>query len=455
MANLIGADPIVLGAYSWLGASTQPDWRFESPKTLASYELAVNEFNSAYGLRVSGGTSGSLRPVLLVVCQARPSVSDASLQHLITTLEVPGIVALLAPADLNRAVNLASGRVLFVNPVECTSLRANVIQNGFLWHLLGSPEDYALPMAALLERTEAYLQARRAGTSDATTPLRVTLVESDFPPLALTVETLYPKLRFNGMNASENEAAGYLRRVRTQSALVNTVADALDALDELEQHPPDVILAMANGEFADQVVGRLELDWPTVAPNQPRPFYLMAPDLFGNIRMTAISQWQLGSRVVGIAAARDSNPGVYQGYGSRLETACSWCTSATTHRPSYYDAVYYLLYSVVASAGSELTGEHLIQGFLRIIDTQAPAVDMGPVPLVEQFDLFGDASHRIQLMGTMGPPNFHLPTGTRQVPISAWCLASNGASLAYQADVLRYNEESGEFDGTFPCFPGF
>jgi hypothetical protein len=69
--------------------------------------------------------------------------------------------------------------------------------------------------------------------------------------------------------------------------------------------------------------------------------------------------------------------------------------------------------------------------------------------------LFGDASHRIQLMGTMGPPDFHLPTGTRKVPISAWCLASSGASLAYQVDVLRYNEESGEFDGTLPCLSGF
>ena len=160
MANLVGADPIVLGAYSWLGSSTQPDWRFESPETLANYELAVDEFNSAYGLRLSEGTASGLRPVLLVVCQARPSASDASLQHLITTLEVPGIVALLAPADLNRAVELASGRVLFVNPVESPTLRANLTEDGFLWHLLGSPEDYALPMAALLARTEAYLPRR-------------------------------------------------------------------------------------------------------------------------------------------------------------------------------------------------------------------------------------------------------------------------------------------------------
>jgi hypothetical protein len=446
MVNLTDRDPIVLGAYAWLGVATM------DTAALGSYGLAVDEFNLLGGL--PGGTGGALRPVLLVVCEARPVTTDASIQHLVTTLEVPGIVAPLSPPDLNRAVNLARGRVLFMNPTASTSIQADVNQNKFLWHLLGSPEDYAPPMAALLERTDAYLVAQRAGTSDATTPLHVTLVESDFPTLTLTVQALYPLLRFNGMTASENEAAGYLRRVGTKSSLAHDVADTTDALDDLEQHPPDVVLAMATSEFREQALRRLELDWATVAPDRPRPFYLVAPDLvFGAVWTEPTNYWELASRVVGIKAACDSNPGPYQDYVSRLMKANPGYGPTLFPRPSYYDALYYLLYSVVASAPSEFTGKHLAQGFLRIIDSQAPAVDIGPSALMQQFALFSDVNHRIQLIGTMGPPNFDLATGTRKVPIDAWCVTWNGSWLDARVNVIRYDD--GEFDGVFPDLPGF
>jgi hypothetical protein len=444
MKNLTQGDPIVLGGY--YGGS--------GDYTLATYnyELAVNEFNEASLGGLPGGRDGKLRPVLMVVCRADPFASDASIQHLFTTLEVPGIVALLTPADLNRVFNLADGRVLFINPGASTTARANTNQDYLLWHILGSPEDLAPPMAALLQRTEAYLTTQRVYTR----PLTVTLVDSDYPTLTLATEALWQGLRFNGMNAVDNQAYGFLRRVGTQSSLVHSVGDAMGALDELKQHPPDIILGMATEEFAAQAIPQLELDWTEVAPGQARPFYLLSPMLFGSTKLSEIIWWQLENRTVGLNYARYWDRGLYADYVSRFGQAYPLLPSVYKEGENLYDAPYYLLYSVVAATAQPgFTGASLAQGFLRVIDAQAPPVDIGPMPLSNEIDpLRSSTDYRIQLIGTMGPPSFDLASGARSTPISAWCL-KGGKPLAYLPDVLQYNLGSGELDGEFPCFPGF
>jgi hypothetical protein len=451
MENLVGADPIVLGGY--IRSSPQPGARILA---FTNFAFAVDEFNQASLGGLPGGAGGTRRPVLMVVCQANPSPSDAGVQHLFTTLEVPGIVTSLSPADLNRVFSLATGRVLFVNSIVSTVARATATQTNLLWHMLGSPEDRAPPLAALLARTEAYLRAQRAGTSDETGPLRVTLVESDNPTLTLTAEALYPLLRFNGMNASENEAAGYLRRVGTESAIIHLVGDATDALNDLEAYPPDVILALANQEFAEQVMGRLEVDWATVARGRPRPFYLLSPELVANEAILTNIYFELEKRTVGINPAHYSDSPLYEAYVSRFFEVNPDLGGIGVQGENHYDAAYYLMYSVVAAGvTSGFTGERLAQGFLRIIDEQAPAVDIGPAPLSEQIRLFRDAGHRIQLMGTMGPPNFDLASGTRKVQIGVWCYTSGNPTLLIHVDALRYNDATGQFDGAFPCILGF
>jgi hypothetical protein len=451
MTNLIQGDPIVLGGY-YQGAADA------TTVALLNYQLAIDEFNLLGGL--PGGEGGKLRPVLMVACAANPSPSEASIQHLLTTLEVPGMLAFLSPADLNHVFNLADGRVLFFHPGSCTS-RANTNQDHLLWHLLGSPEDLAPPMAALLERTETYLRAQRAGTSDASQPLYVTLVESDYPTLYLTAQTLWPLLKFNGLDAAQNFTGGYLRSVSTQSLLANAVGNASEALDELEAHPPDVILALTTDEFVQQVIPQLEIDWNTVAPDRPRPFYLLSHMLFGSTNLQRDTQWQLENRTVGINFAHYWDRRLYDAYVWRFAQAYPTLgtTSPYTETENDYDAAYYLLYSVVAaSAEPGFTGARLAEGFLRIIDPQAMAVDIGPGPLQNEIGpLRGSADYRIQLIGTMGPPNFDLASGTRAPPVSAWCLRpiTGGRLFDYVPDVLGYNVTTQEFDGVFPCVPGY
>ncbi len=80
-------------------------------------------------------------------------------------------------------------------------------------------------------------------------------------------------------------------------------------------------------------------------------------------------------------------------------------------------------------------------------------MNIGPYPVAEQIrSLADDADYRIQLLGTLGPPNFDLSTGTRKLPMSAWCLTG---PLELQVDVLRYNEASGQLEGEYPCLTGF
>ncbi len=106
----------------------------------------------------------------------------------------------------------------------------------------------------------------------------------------------------------------------------------------------------------------------------------------------------------------------------------------------------------MAAAGGDLSGGGLANGLLRIIDLQAPAVEIGPAEIWRQIHKLQNSDYHMQLVGTMGPPNFDSLTGTRKVPLSAWCVTHQ---LELQADALRYDDSTGQFEGPFPCFAGF
>jgi hypothetical protein len=71
-----------------------------------------------------------------------------------------------------------------------------------------------------------------------------------------------------------------------------------------------------------------------------------------------------------------------------------------------------------------------------------------------------DRTRTIALQGTLGPPEFHA-NGARIGVGSVWCMAQvadpelSSNPWEYRYDVLRYDPETSDLTGTFPCFDGF
>ena len=68
-----------------------------------------------------------------------------------------------------------------------------------------------------------------------------------------------------------------------------------------------------------------------------------------------------------------------------------------------------------------------------------------------------DDADGIELVGTLGPPDFDPTTGTKYAVGSVFCFEEASRMAALRVDVLRYDRDLGNFgaDDVFPCYSGF
>jgi hypothetical protein len=87
------------------------------------------------------------------------------------------------------------------------------------------------------------------------------------------------------------------------------------------------------------------------------------------------------------------------------------------------------------------------QGMRRLIT--GPRRDIGPNGIDSVIERLSDPDAILSLYGTLGEPEYHLPTGARVAYGSVWCV-DDDYDVVF--DALRYDEYTGELSGTFPCF---
>jgi len=166
-ADASNPDAIVFGAYATLGTDSDED-----SAVVLNYRLALEELNAAGGLPdPPGGTRQ--HPLVMVVCDNSPerladtAFFNRSLEHLISQLHVPAVVAYLLPDQLKRAFETYGRpqRTFFLSPSGATQALDMEPDDNLLWHMLGQPSDLAPGYLALSRLLQTYVETRQTLTS--------------------------------------------------------------------------------------------------------------------------------------------------------------------------------------------------------------------------------------------------------------------------------------------------
>jgi hypothetical protein len=482
--------PIIIGGFASItNTSDQHD-----TIAIINWDLAFDEFNSnalgGQGLPSWDG-SGKPRPLIGLICQGvvtDQNVFSATMKHLAQDIKVPGILSSLSANDLYNAfayttsgdyIKVGGKPVFFMSTNSADYALANLQDNGLVWHMLGASRQLAATTAALLKRMEPVVQQQRQalwdsnggqGPDDPSTPLRVTLVYSDYPQMVdmrnvlETADSAHPEalLTFNNASALDPTNNGCFREVKISSAKIVTSPDVTPATNDIVNNPPHIIVAMATSEFPKSVIPYVENMWGSKAQGRIRPYYLMShliygtPELLTTLKnqLTSTSIRPLETRLAGVNYAQtqdDHTKKLYNDYVARLQASYDPNGDLYNALPGWenqYDAAYYLLYSVAAAAVNtpSFTGTDIFTGLKsKVIYPGAPSVDIGPKNIQATISSLNVLSppYAMSLWGTMGSPNFDMASGTRNTATSAWCTTYDATlttpAWVYVFDGLLYD----------------
>lgn len=436
LSNLRSESPIVIGAYT-----AMPDLNRARHQITLNYQMAVDEFHSA---TLGIPSAGARHKIVPVACDAQDAENfEASLDHLIDTLNVPGIVAPLYAAQLQQAFETKGlpNDVFFLSPWEADGQLAALQDNGLLWHILGSTTELAKSYEPLLARIESYLRLL-----DPSLPasLRIAWVKND--------------QRF--MQELSRSAEGPIIESKGSDFLLRTISSDITApgtdhtadIEAIVEFQPHIIVSLAGSEFVTEqqggVMRGIETTWPSEVT---KPFYLLSPwhaenqDLYNYV----VSNSSIADRMVGINFSLPEDTRVLNTYQPRFSEIWENAAEAVGFE-NYYDAMYFMIYAIAASRSApELTGTDLARGMKLLVNT-----DSG-----QSYDIFSGSqilsalntsAQGIAVHGTMGAPNFNVSFGERLTPGGVYCVENSGE---FFADSLRYKE--GVLTGNLPCISDF
>jgi hypothetical protein len=257
-------------------------------------------------------------------------------------------------------------------------------------------------------------------------------------------------LMFNGKSAISQVSSMAFREVPIQSAKNYTTPDVSNAIIDLEQHPPHIVIAMATSEFPKTVLPAVETYYTAHGIAQ-YPYYLASQFIYNTPELqttmsNSTARQALSSRLVGVnyAEAQDAHSKqLYDSYEGRLQASYQG-SLLLAGTENYYDGAYSMLYSLAAAyaARDTPTGSDVRDGLQdRVFSTSSTAtsVDIGPAALATAVNSMSNLTYKMSLWGTMGAPNFDRTSGTRVTATSAWCMDEVGSTWTYEADGLIYD----------------
>jgi hypothetical protein len=331
--------------------------------------------------------------------------------------------------------------------------------------MLGPPKDYAPGYREMLALTEAYLRRTRE-LEPADRKIKVAHVTSTDAFNEELKNFVEPVLRFNGdLDVTQNGAENYLAvTINTALEPEEQATQIFDLAAQVRAFRPDVVISTAGPQFSQSrgVLEYIETLWDD-GTGTPRPFILLSPYNAGNTapvidliesEMAVVGGGQAADpeaykRFVGLSAAGAQDSTLQNQYASRL--IGRFGMGANPDTGNYYDAVYFLAYSMLGSGAAKPTGPQIAKGMRRLI--AGDRFDVGPTAIAGVFEALADTETSIELYGTLGPPDFDADTGERIGTSSAFCFFKNStSSVVPRIDVLRYDRDSAEFVGNFPCF---
>jgi hypothetical protein len=277
------------------------------------------------------------------------------------------------------------------------------------------------------------------------------VIAPDFRFLQDISDVVLDTVTFNGKTALDNLTDDNYLAVNVTSTFIDPMAVYTDQIQRLRDFKPHIVIATATREFVTTIAPQLEQNWDTDAPGQPRPFYILSPFLYGDQQAVNFANTvERRARIVGLNAPAASDPSVYAKYIANWET--TYNEDAPESIENFYDAAYYLLYSAIAAGERLQTGDDLLRGMGRLVSLSGTRFEVGYDQLADAAFALNTSNASISLIGTLGPPNFD-NNGGRADAGSVWCFSPAGLR---QSDVMTYNKDSGQMDGSLDaCFTGF
>ena len=436
-------DPVLFGA---LGAVNPLN---PNPSaTTQNYELVVKEFTSKQVLTAKGATVLPVG-VLCNVNNVQPEDNDKTLDHLVHTLGIRGIVSTLSSTELKRSFerlhNGGDGTdVFFISAFDSDSALALMDDEGMVWHLLPDSQEVAAAYVPLIRRIEDHINPEVDGGRP---PIRVAnVVANEFTFLGDVGTYIDNKAVFNGASAFDNRDANRYLRVNVDTEILVDDPDNSARIQDLRDFRPHIVVSSAGEEFITQIMDALESNWDDAGDGQDRPFYILSPYNIGYASLRdqldegGTNGTGLALRIVGVNVAAAEDLSLYNGYLTRLQAQYGSSTAAGTE--NFYDAAYFLLYAISAAGNvSEITGKHIAAGMERLV-SGTQKYNVGPEQQANIISWLRTPSSDMALQGTLGPPDFNLAAGTRKGVGSVWCMSGLPGSWTYRFDVLRHDEET-------------
>jgi hypothetical protein len=448
-----------------------------SHPTYLNYNLALTEFAKNTSGIVPAGVSDYRMPVA-VGCSVEGDI-DQAMMHLISDVHVPSIVAALPPAALSHVFTTYAAQdkndLFVINALAADSTLTALPTQGLLWHMLGQPSDNATAYAAFLPLVEAYIRKTAPWNLGNTAPLRVATVTANATATNNLAKAVGDVLTWNGgLNVTQNGANGNYLSVNISDSTLNGTAltdtafnTSIQAAEQqLVMFQPHVVVSFASEELS-KVIQNLEIDWPGL------PFYLLGPYNQGSqLLQTTVKGLQdpyANKRFAGIGVASTTDVQVLNTYEAAFLGLYGNSASGALGAENEYDAMYFAVYSLVAAGRiPNVTGDAISLGMQKLISLTSPSYTVGPADMGNIQQALGTRGN-IDLIGTLGPPDFDRQTGARIGQGDVYCIdhkpdAGVGAGVVYpyDYDVLRLISPDGggavdggsPFQGTFPCYPG-
>jgi len=433
-----------------------------------NYDLAVTELSDATG-GVKPNTTDR-RQVVVVVCNMLYSSQVkliAPAMHLMDELKVPGVAATLYLQDQTYVWEhvAAERQVVMMMPLYSNQQLVDEPDDGFIWHMLSGANQLSVSYQPLLNMTVGHLRA--LGDLGETEDVKVAHVKArDEPFLQDTAAYLEANLQFNGQSVGDNDTASKYLGIQVTSDYKAPADPQTDAIEKILTFAPHVVLGTNVSEVIKFIIPGVEKDWDARNPGRARPFYLLGALTYNDAGMsklintdTSLSKGQtsLYQRILGLNWPAAADQSVYEAYQKRWKDVYG---QRQDGYENFYDAMYYLLYGVAASA-APVDGPHLLAGLGRVTahGLKIPQLDVGPGDAMRDAvtELGRNQGSKYEVIGAMGPPSWD-PTGARTDAGSVWCVNAAGA---YQPDQLRYDAGDASLqpsdpaltDSDIACFP--
>ncbi|MGC4086613.1 MAG: hypothetical protein QM756_01710 [Polyangiaceae bacterium] len=424
---------LFFGAFASFGVSAAAQTMRET------YEFALGELMQYGGLP----PRDLRRPLVMVLCDnnSGSAVIDEAVRHLTEDVQVPAILAALSSADLQRSFE-AHSNTFYLSPQTVTEELAASDTEGLVWNLLGRSADLVGIYVRVVAQLETYLR----GLASSTDPIKVAVVTelADSEEYDLSTAVL-GHLKINAKSFNDNELAGTALRVDLSN---------VEAVKRVIDFKPQLVISFAKARFsqAGGVAAQIE------QALTPRPHYLLSPFNVGD----AADLEQLfsgGSTVIGqtnrrflgidgVSALDGTSRDVKHDYESNLRGSYP---GALLGFENYYDAVYYLVYAMLAG-GAPITGRTTAFGMTQLYtgNPNNPSVKYytGPGDLSTLFSLL-PMRDPIYLMGAIGAPTFD-SQGGRVDTGSIYCFDD---TYHIQKGVIGYNPSDDTLYQNLPSLP--